>query len=124
MGHHWPLDGPLPQEVRDNIERQGVCLSCHQEIPEARFVYRIISKLGDALGMIPATDTEHQKLVGKAMFIAANLEILWPPCRHRRHSALRRGGTKKESLIIRCEWAYVLLLLRRVCLEIEPESRF
>ncbi len=78
VGHHWPLDGPLPKEVRDNMERQGVCLSCHQEIPEGRFVYRIISKLGDALGMIPATDAEHQKLVGKAMFIAANLQIFGP----------------------------------------------
>lgn len=78
VGHHWPLDGPLPQAVRDNMERQGVCLSCHQEIPEGRFVYRIISKLGDALGMVPATDAEHQKLVGKAMFIAANLQIFGP----------------------------------------------
>ena len=60
------------------MERQGVCLSCHQEIPEGRFVYRIISKMGDTLGMIPATDAEHQKLVGKAMFIAANLQIFGP----------------------------------------------
>jgi len=78
VGHHWPLDGPLPQEVRDNMERQGDCLSCHQEIPEGRFVYRIISKLGDALGMVPATDAEHQKLIGKAMFFAANLQIFGP----------------------------------------------
>ena len=78
VGHHWPLDGPLPKEVRDNMERQGVCLSCHQEIPHGRFVYQIISKVGNALGMIPETDLEHQKLVGKAMFIAANLQIFGP----------------------------------------------
>ncbi len=28
--------------------------------------------------MIPATDAEHQQLVGKAMFIAANLQIFGP----------------------------------------------
>ena len=78
VGHHWPLDGPLPKEVRENMERQGVCLSCHQEIPEGRFVYRVISTVGDALSMIPATDEEHQKLVGKAMFIAANVQIFGP----------------------------------------------
>jgi hypothetical protein len=75
VGHHWPLDGPLPKEMRDHMERVGVCLSCHKEIPSARFVYRVISMVGDYLGMIPKTDAEHQKLIGRAMFIAANVEI-------------------------------------------------
>ena len=79
VGHHWPLDGPLPKEVRDHMERLGVCLSCHHEIPEGRFIYQIISKLGDALGMIPKTDAEHMKLIAKGMFIAANFQILGPP---------------------------------------------
>lgn len=78
VGHHWPLDGPLPKEMRDNMERLGVCLSCHREIPEGRLVYRIISKVGDTLGMIPKTDAEHMKLIGKAMFLAANLQIFGP----------------------------------------------
>jgi hypothetical protein len=77
-GHHWPLDGPLPKEMRDNMERQGVCLSCHRDMPEGKFVYQIISKVGDALGMVPKTDAEHMKLIGKAMFIAANLQIFGP----------------------------------------------
>ncbi len=75
VGHHWPLDGPLSKEMRENIERVGVCLSCHKEIPQGRFVYRAISKVGDYLGMIPKTDADHQKLIGKAMFIAANVQI-------------------------------------------------
>jgi ascorbate-specific PTS system EIIC-type component UlaA len=56
-------------------QRGGVCLSCHKEIPQGRFVYRAISKVGDYLGMIPKTDADHQKLIGKAMFIAANVQI-------------------------------------------------
>ncbi|UCE55429.1 MAG: hypothetical protein JSV31_08300 [Desulfobacterales bacterium] len=75
VGHHWPLDGPLTKEMRDHMERVGVCLSCHKEIPSGRLVYRVISKVGDYLGMIPKTDPEHQKLIGRAMFIAANVEI-------------------------------------------------
>jgi len=78
VGHHWPLDGPLPKEVRDNMERLGVCLSCHQEIPEGRFVYQVIAKVGDTLGLVPKTDAEHMKLIGKAMFIAANVQIFGP----------------------------------------------
>jgi hypothetical protein len=75
VGSHWPLSGPLAKEARDNMERVGVCLSCHKEIPSGRFVYRIISKVGSITGLVPKTDAEHQKLIGRAMFIAANVEI-------------------------------------------------
>jgi hypothetical protein len=34
--------------------------------------------VGDALGLIPATDAEKRKLIGRAMFIAANTEIFGP----------------------------------------------
>lgn len=78
VGHHWPLDGPLPAEMRTNMERVGVCLSCHKEVPDGRWVYQVISKLGTALGMIPKTDAEHQALIGKAMLIAANIQIFGP----------------------------------------------
>ena len=78
VGHHWPLDGPLPAEMRANMERVGVCLSCHKDVPEGRWVYQVISKLGATLGMIPATDAEHQALIGKAMLIAANIQIFGP----------------------------------------------
>lgn len=75
VGHHWPKFGPLPKETRDNMERVGVCLSCHKEIPTERFVYRVIAKIGSITGLAPKTDAAHQKLIGRAMFIAANMEI-------------------------------------------------
>jgi hypothetical protein len=75
VGHHWPLDGPLPKEMRDNMERMGVCLSCHKEIPDGRFVYRVVSQIGEFLGLIPKNDPEHRALISRAMFIAANVEI-------------------------------------------------
>jgi hypothetical protein len=75
VGSHWPKSGPLTKEVRDNMERVGVCLSCHEEVPRGRFVYRAIAKVGDYLGMIPKTDADHKRLIGKAMFIAANVQI-------------------------------------------------
>ncbi|MDJ0889226.1 MAG: hypothetical protein QNI89_18140, partial [Desulfobacterales bacterium] len=79
VGHHWPLDGPLPAEVRANMERTGVCLSCHQVIPDGAFVYQIISKVGETLGMVPENDAEHRRLIGRAMFVAANVEIFGIP---------------------------------------------
>jgi hypothetical protein len=33
VGHHWPLSGPLPKEMRDRVEQTGVCIVCHEEVP-------------------------------------------------------------------------------------------
>jgi len=33
VGHHWPLSGPLPKEMRDRVEQTGVCIVCHEKIP-------------------------------------------------------------------------------------------
>lgn len=32
VGSHWPLTGPLPQEMREKMERTGLCIGCHQEM--------------------------------------------------------------------------------------------
>ena len=32
VGSHWPLTGPLPQEMRDKMERTGLCMGCHQNM--------------------------------------------------------------------------------------------
>ncbi len=35
VGSHWPLTGPLPQEMRDKMERTGLCMGCHQNMTDA-----------------------------------------------------------------------------------------
>ena len=67
MGHHWSLDGPLTEDQRDRMERIGVCLSCHKDVPDGKFSYRMVSKVGSALGLVPKTDEEHQTLIGRAL---------------------------------------------------------
>lgn len=32
VGSHWPLTGPLPQEMRNKMERTGLCMGCHQNM--------------------------------------------------------------------------------------------
>jgi hypothetical protein len=32
IGSHWDLTGPLPQEMRDKMERTGLCMGCHQNM--------------------------------------------------------------------------------------------
>ena len=76
VGQHWPLSGPLTKDQRDHMERIGVCLSCHKDVPDGSFVYRAVSNVGSALGLVPKTDEEHQTLIGRALYIAATVEIL------------------------------------------------
>ena len=37
VGHHWPLSGSLPKEVRKRIEKAGVCISCHKDFTPGLF---------------------------------------------------------------------------------------
>lgn len=37
VGHHWPLSGPLPKEMRDHMEQIGTCIQCHKQIPTISF---------------------------------------------------------------------------------------
>ncbi|RMF11293.1 MAG: cytochrome C, partial [Alphaproteobacteria bacterium] len=32
VGTHWPLSRALPKEIRDGMERTGLCLGCHREM--------------------------------------------------------------------------------------------
>ena len=32
VGTHWPASGPLPKEMRDKMERTGVCMGCHENM--------------------------------------------------------------------------------------------
>ena len=32
IGSHWPLTGPLPDDMRQKMERTGLCIGCHQEM--------------------------------------------------------------------------------------------
>ena len=34
VGHHFKLSGPLDAKARSKLDRRGVCLSCHQTIPD------------------------------------------------------------------------------------------
>ena len=37
VGHHWPLSSPLPKEMRDRMEKVGVCISCHKDFSPGFF---------------------------------------------------------------------------------------
>jgi hypothetical protein len=41
VGSHWPLTGPLSQEVREKMERTGGCMGCHQKQSDEGFWQKV-----------------------------------------------------------------------------------
>jgi len=78
VGHHWPLSGPLSQESREKMERIGVCIACHQDIPDGSIPVSMLVKTGGILGMVPHTDAEHSKLLNDDLYWSALTKILIP----------------------------------------------
>ncbi len=78
VGHHWELSSPLTQDQRERMERVGVCISCHQDIPNGNLSMQAITKLGDMLGKTPHTDEEHSKLLNSDINWTATTRLLFP----------------------------------------------
>ena len=64
VGSHWPLTGPLPQEVRDKMERTGLCMGCHQNMTDEDLWAKVNS---------PAfvNNEEHQAVMDEAIHALA-----------------------------------------------------
>lgn len=71
VGHHWKLSRPLNNEERANMSRDGLCLSCHQEIPAESLAVSLLHHMAAYAGALPKTNAEHADLVHKIMLFSA-----------------------------------------------------
>lgn len=76
VGHHWPLSRPLNNTERAHMSRQGVCLSCHQSIPERSWAVSLLHHVAQATGQIPKTSQQHDQLVHKILITSAWSQVL------------------------------------------------
>lgn len=60
VGTHWPLSRALPKEMRDGMERTGLCLGCHREMTNAE-LWEKVSTPGTL------TDQEHIELLNQIL---------------------------------------------------------
>lgn len=60
VGSHWPLSRALPQEVRDAMDRTGLCMGCHREMTNAD-LWAKVSEPGRL------TDEQHIELMNKML---------------------------------------------------------
>lgn len=65
VGSHWPLTGPLPQDMREKMERTGLCMGCHQNMTNEDLWNKVNS---------PAflNNEEHQDVMNQAVHALAD----------------------------------------------------
>lgn len=78
VGHHWPGSRPLNKEQRDNMERIGICLACHQDIPDGTPSIAMLTKIAKMLDKVPKTDQEHRDLIKDFTRLAARVQVIGP----------------------------------------------
>jgi len=71
VGHHFSGSRPLDGRERANMDRQGLCLSCHQEIPTESLAVSLLHHVADAAGALPTDREAHHGLVHKILLMSA-----------------------------------------------------
>lgn len=105
VGHHFSLSRPLDNRERANMDRQGLCLSCHQEIPSESVPVSLLHHVAQYAGALPSNHAEHSALIRKILLfsawgqtggglllvVAAALALRWGIVRRRRKSTDAEG---------------------------------
>ncbi len=78
VGHHFSLSRPLNNKERNNTKREGICLACHQEIPEASLAVSLMHHVAAHLDALPRSDKDHADLVNKIALTSAWVQVVVP----------------------------------------------
>ena len=75
VGSHFRGSGPLSDEQRARMSRAGVCVGCHQEIPDGSLAVSALHHAAEMSGQMPATAEEHTDLLTKIALTAAWAQV-------------------------------------------------
>lgn len=71
VGHHLKGSRPLNDKERALIDRQGVCLACHKEIPSESLAVSLLHHVAYHTGQLPETTKKHNTLLNKILLLSA-----------------------------------------------------
>lgn len=91
VGHHFRLDRPLNNQERAHMDRRGICLACHQEIPDQSLAVNLLHHVAKYTGQLPGNRDAHASLVHKILLLTA-----WG------QAGLAVGGT--SAMILTAVW--------------------
>jgi len=75
VGSHWRLSQALDKNILDKMDRSGVCLSCHKEIPNKSLAVSVIGHIKQMSG-IDLNNSMHKEIVHKSMLLSAWIQVL------------------------------------------------
>ena len=75
VGHHWKLEGPLDEMQREGLDRRGVCLSCHINIPEGDLAVSAMVHASEMAGVKIDNET-HGTILNKVLRVSAWVQIV------------------------------------------------
>ncbi len=75
VGHHFQHSRPLNEKERLHISRDGVCLSCHKEIPDRSLAVNILHHVAEYSGQLPENPDQHDSLVNKILLLAGWVQV-------------------------------------------------
>ncbi len=77
VGHHFSGSRPLNRREMKKLDRRGVCLSCHREIPDGSVAIDLLHHLKEKLGI--TVDSEvHDSIVNKVLKLGAWTQVGLP----------------------------------------------
>jgi len=71
VGHHFSGSRPLNDKERNNMDRRGLCLSCHQEIPSESMAVSLLHHVAKYADALPKTNRQHAGLLNKILLFSA-----------------------------------------------------
>ena len=74
VDNHWNLAGPLNKAQRDKLDRRGVCLSCHKDIPAGNLAVSAMTHIAE-MAELNIDNHEHQNILNKILNLGAYIQI-------------------------------------------------
>lgn len=75
VGNHWILSAPLNNEQRAKLDRSGVCLSCHQTVPEGDLAVSAMVHMSQFAG-VTVDNRVHRDILNKNIRIGAWAQVV------------------------------------------------
>jgi len=75
VGDHWRLSQALDNGTRSKLDRRGVCLSCHQEMPSKDLAVSLMVHTAKFAG-VKIDNKVHHAILHKTILLSAWVQVL------------------------------------------------
>ncbi len=79
VGHHLSGSRPLNRQELMKLDRRGVCLSCHKDIPDGSIAVNLMSHVAK-YGGVTIDNKQHSSILHKFLILSAWIQVLFALC--------------------------------------------